>query len=181
MPQTSGVRTAREHLRQASAMLVEYLKYNAAAQKSRVRKTSVQAAALLVFGLAILVWFELTVFFALRIPLQPALAALVTLAINLCALGISNALVSRWKRHNDAAIAAREARQAAVGELRESQSDLIALKDEVVTRTTDFARERVVVPFERYKIPVAVGVTFVTGVVVARALFPVRTPAPATH
>ncbi len=172
MAQSAGIRSANEHVRHGLTNLVEFFQLKAAAQASRVRKTGVQAAAMLGFGLAILVWLELTVYLALRIPLQPVLAALVTVLVNALALGILNMFLSRWKRENDAALEASLKREEIAYEFRETGAELLALKNGVIESTHEFVHNRVVVPFARYKLPVAVGVTFVTGIVVARALFP---------
>ena len=172
MASTDEGRPFGEHAWRALTAVFDFLLLKVAAQRSSIAKSGVQVAAFGAFGLATLVWLELTVYFAVEGMRGPTVAALATMILNVIALCVSNALVLRWKRENHALLVALEKREAAVAELRETRVELLGFKDQVISSTTDFVHDRIVLPVERYKMPVAIGITFVTGVFVARALFP---------
>jgi hypothetical protein len=164
------------HTRRAIEMILDWLQLRAAVQKQKAQKISLQLGASLVFGSFLLIWAELAAYFALRTVMAPHWAAFLVFLLNGMVVTGVNLVVMRWKAQALDAQEVNYKKDEATQELLTAKNELVALKNEFVENTSAFVNEKIVVPYERYKMPMAFAATFFTGLVVAKALYPVPRP-----
>lgn len=127
--------------RRAASMFLEGM-------SAKVTRLSARMALSALFGLLALIWVEVTLYEGLSRVMAPPWAALATACLNVALAGAASRRLGRGR-------AARLLRSAADRKLEEARHELRVAGDRL--------REATVVPFNRYKAPVAIGGAFVVG------------------
>lgn len=159
------------HLKRAAVFLIQWAQMSAFLQKTRAQRLSWRLAATAVLALFAIVWGELAAYFALKGIMAQGWAALIVLFANGFLIAGVNLIGRHSRTESKVEAIAESSKQEAAYELLAAKNELLGLKQTIQSSTQALVHERVVVPYQRYKVPVALGATFFTGLYVARALF----------
>lgn len=151
--------------RRAFELTMNWAQARGQAQKLKLRKMTARLAVFLVFGFCALVWAEIALYFALQISFEPHWAATAIVFGNGLALGGGYFAVDRWTK-------TFEESHEVGGSLTSAKEEFIALKEDITSQTSAYVEDKLILPYQRYAVPTAMAATFVTGLVVARALSP---------
>jgi hypothetical protein len=146
---------AVDHFRQWMAL-------RASMQKYRMKQLSIQAGVIAFFSFFVALWLEVALFLLLSAVMPSHWAAVVTLVLNAIVILIARALFKSAEPKAQAHL------------IQEAERERLEAGDELVATTEVMHAQidRVVVPLKRYKVPVALGSTFVIGMLVAKAVLP---------
>lgn len=129
------------------------------------RKTLQFGISATFFSIAV-VWLEIALFLAATSQLKAHWAALLLLFVNLFAICLVNgafSILRKDKKTNDEEV-----------KLDSATSELFAIKDDLVDESSNLIREKIILPYERRKIPLGASTAFVAAFIVTCALLPKR-------